>query len=125
MTQRFRTFDEFWPHYVRAHSKKLNRQLHFVGSTAALVCVAGALITKKKWLLAAAPIVGYGCAWIGHFGVEGNKPATFGHPVWSFAGDWIMWAKTIAGTMDAEVEKHTTSAGAEAHPTASTDPTVN
>lgn len=125
MQREFETFSDFWPHYVRAHSKRLNRQLHFAGSTLALACVAGAVFTKRKWLLAAAPVVGYGFAWFGHFVVEGNKPATFGHPVWSFAGDWIMWAKTIAGTMDAEVERHTGAAEATGRPAVSNDPSVN
>ena len=51
------------------------------------------------------PIGGYGFAWVGHFFVEHNRPATFKYPLWSFRGDWVMWSKMIAGTMDAEVER--------------------
>ncbi len=100
-----RTFSQFWPGYVRAHASPLNRKLHFVGTTAALACVAAAAVTRKRWLLALAPVVGYGPAWFGHFVVEGNRPATFGHPLWSLAADFVMWGKTLAGTMDAEVER--------------------
>ena len=56
--QDFRTFDEFWPFYVKEHQKKTTRILHFVGTTGAMACVAGGLLTKRRWLLAVAPVVG-------------------------------------------------------------------
>lgn len=104
MSQRFQSFDEFWPYYVREHSKKLTRQFHFVGTTAALGCLAAGLVTRKAWLLALAPIAGYGPAWVSHFFIEKNRPATFTYPAWSLMADFVMWGKTIAGTMDHEVE---------------------
>ncbi|GAC1374346.1 MAG: DUF962 domain-containing protein [Polyangiales bacterium] len=103
---RIRSFEDFWPHYVRAHSNKANRTLHFVGTSAAMLLAGTGLVTGQVSLILAAPIVGYGCAWFGHFVLEGNKPATFGHPLWSLAGDFVMWKKVLDGTMDAEVEKH-------------------
>lgn len=100
-----RSFEEFWPYYVRAHANKTNRILHFAGTTAAVACVLGALVFRRPKLLIAAPIVGYGAAWIGHFFVEGNVPATFGHPLWSLKADFVMASKIVNGTMDAEVER--------------------
>jgi hypothetical protein len=99
------TFEQFWDHYVAAHKKKGNRALHFIGTTAAGACLAGGLLTKRRWLLLLAPVVGYGPAWIGHFFVEGNKPATFDHPLWSLRADMVMWWKTLTGTMQAEVDR--------------------
>ena len=101
------SFEDFWPHYVRAHANKNNRRLHFVGTSAALALVAGGVVTRRAWPLLLAPVVGYGFAWVGHFFVEGNVPATFGHPLWSLRGDFVMWKKMLEGTMDAEVERHT------------------
>ena len=106
-----RTFEEFWPVYVRAHKNKTNRDLHFAGTSLAMACIAGSLLTGRRSLLLAAPVLGYGLAWVGHFFVEGNRPATFGHPLWSLRGDLIMWWKTANGTMGAEVEHVTTSNG--------------
>jgi hypothetical protein len=103
--QPIQSFEEFWPHYVRAHAHKGNRMLHFAGTSAAMACVAAAILTRKPKLLALAPVLGYGAAWIGHFGVEKNTPATFGHPLWSLASDFVMWWKIATGTMDAEVER--------------------
>lgn len=99
------TFEEFWPFYVREHSNKLTRKLHFIGTTLALGCAAAALVTRRRWLLLAAPVVGYGPAWISHFFVEKNRPATFKHPLWSLRADFVMWMKMIDGTMDAEVDR--------------------
>ena len=101
-----RTFAEFWPVYVRAHSKKGTRALHAIGSTAALVCVAAGVVGSPWWFLAA-PVIGYGFAWTGHFGIEGNRPATFGHPLWSLAADYRMLALTLTGRMEDVVERET------------------
>jgi hypothetical protein len=101
-----RTFADFWPYYVRAHSRPRTRVLHAIGSTLALVCVIGAVVVTP-WLLLLAPVIGYGFAWYGHFFVEHNKPATFGHPFWSLAADYVMLWKTITGRMGEEVAKHT------------------
>jgi hypothetical protein len=105
MEKRIESFDEFWPFYVREHSNKLTRQMHFVGTSLAVACVAGALVGRKHWLLLAAPIAGYGPAWISHFFIEKNRPASFKYPLWSLQADLVMWGKMLAGTMDGEVER--------------------
>src|SRR5262249_14139702 len=104
MDQRFQSFDDFWPFYVREHSQPLNRKLHFIGTSCALGCLAGAAV-GQWWLLPVAPVVGYGFAWAGHFLVEKNRPATFKYPLWSLRGDFIMWTKMLRGTMDDEVRR--------------------
>jgi hypothetical protein len=100
-----RTFRDFWPHYVRAHALPRTRILHAIGSTLALVCVILG-ITRNGWYFLAAPLIGYSFAWYGHFFVEHNKPATFGHPFYSFAADYVMVWKMITGRMGAEVARH-------------------
>ena len=102
---RVATFRDFWPYYVGEHTKPITRALHFVGSTCVLAIVVAALVTGRPWLLVATPVLGYGFAWIGHFGFEKNRPATFKHPIYSFFGDWVMYGKILSGTMRAEVER--------------------
>lgn len=99
------TFEEFWDFYVGEHKKKTTRILHFLGTTAAVGCVVGGLLTKKRWLLLVAPIAGYGPAWVSHFFVEKNKPATFKYPLWSLQADFVMWWKMVKGQMQAEVDR--------------------
>ena len=101
----FQSFEEFWPFYVKEHQKQSTRILHFVGTTAAMACVAGGIFTKRRWLLAVAPVAGYGPAWISHFFIEKNRPASFKNPIWSFRADLVMWTKMIRFQMTDEVER--------------------
>jgi hypothetical protein len=100
-----KTFGDFWPFYVRAHSRPRTRILHAIGSLLALTCIALG-IAKNGWFFLAAPVIGYAFAWYGHFFVEHNKPATFGHPFYSLAADYVMVWKMLTGRMSAEVAKY-------------------
>src|SRR5919199_8121 len=111
--QEIKSFEEFWPFYVEEHSKAATRALHFAGTAAALACVA-VLAANQKWKwLPLALIPGYAAAWVGHFFVEHNRPATFKHPLWSLAGDYKMVALMLAGRMEEEVAR--AHAGEAAH----------
>ncbi len=103
--EKIETFEEFWDFYVGEHKNKANRILHFIGTTSAVGCLAGALLTRKRWLALVAPVVGYGFAWVGHFFVEGNKPASFKYPLWSLQADFKMWWKMATFSMQAEVDR--------------------
>lgn len=105
MSDDIASFEEFWPFYVREHAKKTTRWLHFAGTTMALSALATGILTRKARYVLLAPALGYGPAWIGHFLVERNRPATFKYPRWSLQADFVMYAKMWAGTMDAEVER--------------------
>jgi hypothetical protein len=95
-------YGEFWPRYLAAHANPRTRALHYVGTGgAALAVLAAALSRDWRWLIAA-PFVGYGCAWIGHFVFEHNRPETFSHPFWSLYSDFRMLALFATGCLDAE-----------------------
>ena len=98
----FASFDEFFPYYVGQHSKTATRWVHFAGTHAGAVIGAVAIAGRKPALLVLAPVVSYGAAWISHFTIEKNKPASFGHPLWSFRGDMKMLAMMWRGR-DAEL----------------------
>jgi hypothetical protein len=103
----FRSFEEFWPYYVGEHRRRATRHLHFVGTTAAILCAVAAAVRLDPWLLLAAAVAAYGAAWIGHVFVEGNKPATFRHPLWSIRGDIRMYVLMWRGDMDQEIRRLT------------------
>lgn len=103
--QRFNSFEEFWPYYVSEHSQPATRTLHALGTTAAVACLA-TCIAKRKWkLLPLALIPGYGAAWVAHFFIEKNRPATFDYSLWSFIADYKMVGLMLQGKMEIEVEQ--------------------
>ncbi|TWG92962.1 hypothetical protein L599_001600000100 [Luteimonas sp. J16] len=95
--RRFASFREFYPFYLSEHSNRTSRRLHFTGSCAALAFVVLAIVQRNAWWLLAALLSGYALAWIGHFFFEKNRPATFRHPFYSFAGDWVMFRDILTG----------------------------
>ena len=89
------TYGEFWPLYLREHAHPLNRRLHFLGTSIALALIIAAIALADPRYLIGAVLSGYGFAWIGHFFIEKNRPATFTYPLWSFISDWRMWLLTL------------------------------
>ena len=88
----FRSFAEFWPYYLSEHSRSATRVLHGIGILAAIGLLVVVFAIGKWWLFPLALVPGYGLAWVGHFFIEKNRPATFAYPLWSFKGDWKMLA---------------------------------
>jgi len=102
---RIKNFEEFWPYYVREHSTAGCRSLHFIGSSLGLICLALTLVMGNLWFILLGLVLGYSFAWVGHFFIEHNKPATFQYPLWSFLADWKMWRLTLTGKMEMEVRR--------------------
>ena len=101
----FKSFAEFWPYYLNEHSKPGTRWLHLIGTTSGLAVLVFFILIGKWWLFPLALVPGYGAAWIGHFFIEKNKPATFQHPLWSFMGDYKMIGLMLTGRIDAELRR--------------------
>jgi hypothetical protein len=101
------SFSDFWPIYVRAHGQPLTRLFHCAGTLAGWAFLISAIIFQNVWLVPAGLAAGYTFAWISHFFVEHNRPATFGHPFWSWLADQKMVALMLAGKMGEEVRRCT------------------
>lgn len=93
----FKSFAQFYPFYLSEHSNRTCRRLHFVGSSLSLVCLGLLVATRNPLWLLAGLLCGYGFAWVGHFGFEKNKPASFTRPLYSFMGDWVMYRDIWVG----------------------------
>ena len=105
--ERYKSFSEFWPFYVIEHSQPGTRLLHLIGTTTGIAVMVYFIATGRWYLFPLGLIPGYGGAWIGHFLIEKNKPATFQYPLWSFMGDYKMIALMLTGKISQEVEKST------------------
>jgi hypothetical protein len=95
--QRFTSFAEFYPFYLSEHHNRISRRWHFVGSAVVLMLLIAGLIMQRWRLLWLMPVAGYGCAWIGHFFFEKNRPATFRYPLYSLIGDWRLFFDILRG----------------------------
>ena len=102
---RYRSFREFWPFYVSEHSRVATRVLHLIGTTAGLGSIVYLIAIGKWWLFALGFVPGYGCAWLAHFLIEKNKPATFKYPLWSFMADYKMIGLMLTGRMTDELKR--------------------
>ena len=94
---RIRSFAEFYPFYLGEHTNRTCRRLHFVGSTLGLLGLPMAFLTGNAWWVLAGIVAGYAFAWVGHFVFEKNRPATFRYPLFSLAGDWVMYKDILTG----------------------------
>jgi hypothetical protein len=100
-----RNYSEFWPHYLREHAKPRTRQVHYAGTAIVLACAALLALTGNWWWLLAIPLAGYGFAWVGHFFIEHNRPATFTYPLWSLVSDFRMFFLAVSGRLGPHLER--------------------
>lgn len=100
----YKTFWSFYPYYLREHSDPVNRTLHFIGTGLVLASFVAGLVTMRWYFFAALPFLGYGFAWVGHFFVEKNKPATFTYPLWSLGSDFVMFWHILTGQIQKRLD---------------------
>jgi hypothetical protein len=103
--RKYSTFWSFYPYYLTEHSNKKNRLLHFLGTAFLLIALLIGLFTGKIFFFIIIPFLGYGFAWVGHFFIEKNKPATFTYPFYSLASDFVMFWHMLSGQIKNEMEK--------------------
>lgn len=104
--KRFSSFQEFWPYYLSEHRLPANRLLHYIGTLVSAVVLIYALATQQWWLIILCLVLGYGPAWMGHFFVEKNRPATFQYPLWSLLADYKMCFLALTGKLKGEWPKY-------------------
>jgi hypothetical protein len=109
--QRFSSLAEFWPYYVQEHSHPWTRRMHFIGNTNLLVWLVAAILRRRPALLGVAVVSSYALAWIGHFFIERNIPATFKYPLLSARADMLMYSKMLRGQMEEEVARYAPQCG--------------
>ena len=100
------TYGEFWPHYLAAHADPRCRAMHYAGTLAALGLLGHGARDGRLALGCRRAGVGYAPAWFGHAVFERNRPATFGHPLWSLVSDFRMLGLFLTGRLAGELSRH-------------------
>jgi len=105
MAARITRYRDFWPYYLREHAKPETRAIHFGGTFVATISLIAFIATRRLWLIPVVLAGGYGPAWVAHFFVEKNRPATFTYPLWSLISDYRMAWAWLTGRLHAELDK--------------------
>ena len=101
---------KFYDFYLEEHQNMACRRLHFAGSSFGLLGLAKSIKTRSPKPLLKGIAAGYGCAWVGHFFFEKNKPASFKFPLQSFVSDFRMYTDVLRGNLslrDVKFDKRT------------------
>lgn len=101
----FRSYDEFFSFYLEQHRDAGNRRLHAIGTAIGLIVAIVAFATHHAWFALLWIPLGYGFAWTGHFLLEKNTPATFGHPLWSLLSDFRMLGLMLSGRLNSRLRQ--------------------
>ena len=95
--KKYKKQKEFYPYYLTEHSGKQTKLFHFIGTALSIFFLARFLITLDPLNIIFALLSGYGFAWVSHFFIEKNKPATFTYPFFSLLSDYIMFWEILRG----------------------------
>src|SRR5260370_19609629 len=97
------SYAEFWARYLNAHADPRTRALHYLGTLGAAALLAlAASGADWRWLVAA-PIVGYGPAWLGHAAFEHHRPEPVAHPARSLVSAIRMLGLVLTGPLPCEI----------------------
>ena len=97
MAREYQSFKEFYLYYLTEHEKSGTRFFHFAGTSLFLGWIALSTVYAEPIYILYGVINAYGFAWISHFFIEKNKPATFQYPLWSLMSDFKLYYELITG----------------------------
>ncbi|WP_299179115.1 DUF962 domain-containing protein [uncultured Chryseobacterium sp.] len=95
MSERIKTYREFYQFYLTEHSKMGTRIFHFLGTLLVFVVIGYVISSGKERFLWYLPIFGYGFAWFSHAVIEKNKPTTLSYPVWTLVSDFRLFFELL------------------------------
>ena len=99
-------FSEYWPDYLREHSKPATRAMHYIQTVVGGAVILLSLFTQNWWLFFGTLVAIFFWALAAHKIVEGNSPAAATHPFWwSVLNDVRMFWHFATGSLSEELEK--------------------
>ena len=95
--KKYKNIKEFYRYYLTEHEGKHTKLFHFIGTALSIYFLIRLFVTLEPINLLFALLSGYGFAWVSHFFIEKNKPATFTYPFFSLVSDYIMFWEILRG----------------------------
>lgn len=99
------SFEEFWPHYVRLHTRPATQIAHAVASTSCIALLATAVLLRQPALAVLAPLVDFAVAQASHRLFEQNRTTPWKNQIWHTRAELRMLRLVLRGRMRAEVER--------------------
>jgi len=100
-----RTFAEFWPHYVRLHTRFATQVLHAGATLSCLGLLGAAFLLRQPLLALAAPLADYGLAQVSHRLFERNRTTPWRNQAWHTRAELRMLGLVLTRRMSAEVAR--------------------
>lgn len=104
---RVESFEEFWPHYVRMHSRPETQHVHVVATASAIALVGLAIARRSPVLALLAPLADHAIAQFGHRVFEHNATRPWRNPLWHARAELRMFRWVLEGRMAAETARCT------------------
>ncbi len=99
------SFEDFWPHYVRLHTRPETHVLHAVATLSCLGLLAAAAITRQPVLAVVAPLVDFAIAQVSHRIFEENVTTPWKNQLWHSRAELRMLRLVLTRRMRREVER--------------------
>lgn len=99
------TFDAFWLHYLRAHSKPGTRITHYLSILIATIVGLYGIFTLNIWLVLASVAIGYFPSVISHSVIEKNEPLIKENALWAAISGIRMFFLGISGMLGGELKR--------------------
>jgi hypothetical protein len=99
------TFEDFWPHYVRLHTRPVTQWLHALATTSCVACVVVGVACRNPLIVAAGPLADYVIAQASHRLFENNRTTPWKRQTWHTRGELRMLWLVVTGRMRSEVAR--------------------
>jgi hypothetical protein len=97
------TFEEFWPHYVRLHTRPETQTLHAVATLSCLALLGAAVVLRNPLVALMAPLVDYAIAQTSHRLFEANRTTPWKNQIWHTRAELRMLRFVLTRRMADEV----------------------
>lgn len=97
MSERIKTYPEFYQFYLSQHRKLWTRIFHFIAILLVLGVIIYVLQSGKERFLWYVPIYGLGISGLSHAIFEKNRPTILKYPLWSTFSDLRMFFELLIG----------------------------